>query len=327
MATIRPIGKKWRADVKRAGVRKSRTFKIKNDATLWAIEQEKILDSSDGSYVAGYSLSDCFDRYAKEESPKKRGERWERMRLQKLARSSLGNVVASDLRLSDVERWRDESLETLSPASVNREINLLLSVVKQAVKWRWIPVYPLTGLERPPPTKSRRRRISDAEIAAMLSALDINPDDVQIFKRKHEVGVIFLLAIETACRLGELCALEWRDVHLTKRYIHLPETKNGDARDVPLTKFAVYLFSRLTPKPAGKVFHISSGTASTMFRRYRIKAGVENLHMHDTRHEGVSRLAKKLTMMELAKMVGHRDPRSLMIYYEPSAEELAAKLD
>jgi integrase len=49
--------------------------------------------------------------------------------------------------------------------------------------------------------------------------------------------------------------------------------------------------------------------------------------MHDTRHEGVSRLAKKLTMMDLAKMVGHRDPRSLMIYYEPSAEELAAKLD
>ncbi|KOQ18359.1 integrase, partial [Achromobacter xylosoxidans] len=32
-------------------------------------------------------------------------------------------------------------------------------------------------------------------------------------------------------------------------------------------------------------------------------------------------------LLELAKMVGHRDPRSLMIYYRESATEIANKLD
>lgn len=327
MATIRKMGKRWRADVKRAGVRRSKTFNTKNDATLWAIDQENVIADSDGAYLPGYTMADCFTRYADEESPKKRGERWEVIRLRKLARTTLGNVVASSLNLKDVENWRDKSLKELSPASVNRELNIIISVVKRAVKWRWIPVYPLTGIERPPPTKSRRRRITDTEISAILVALGVNADDIQVYQNRHEIAVIFLLAIETACRLGELCSLEWQHVHLGKRYIHLTQTKNGDSRDVPLSTYAIFLFSRLHPKPTGNVFHVNTGTASTLFRRYRLKAGINDLHLHDTRHEAVSRLAKKLSMMELAKIVGHRDPRSLMIYYEPTAQELASKLD
>ena len=326
MATFRKSGNRWRADVKRQGVRRSKTFKTKNDAMLWAIEQEKVIIAADGDYIPGYTMAALFDRYAKEVSPKKAGERWEVVRLNKLMRGSLAHIPTHDLKKADVEKWRDESLETLQNSSVNRELNLLLSVVKRGVDWKLIPIYPLTGLERPPSTPSRKRRISDSEIEKVLKALQVDPGDPQIFKRIHEVGVIFLFAIETACRLGEICDLQWSDVYLSKRYIHLPNTKNGDARDVPLTSVAVHLLSSI-PDKTGKVFGIRSGSASTLFARYIKKAGINNLHMHDTRHEAVSRLAKKFTMMELAKVVGHRDPRSLMIYYEPSAEELAAKLD
>lgn len=312
--------------MKRQGIRRSKTFKSKNDAMLWAIEQEKLIVAADGEYIPGLMMSHLFDRYATEVSPKKGGERWEVVRLKKLSRGSLADIPAHDLKRSDVEQWRDESLETLQPSSVNRELNLLLAVIKKGVDWKFIPVYPLTGLERPPATPARKRRISQNEIDAITRALQIDPNDVQIYKRIHEVGVIFLFAIETACRLGEICSLIWSDVYLSKRYIHLPKTKNGDERDVPLSGFAVQLLSSI-PDKTGKVFGVNSGSASTLFARYVKKAGIKNLHMHDTRHEAVSRLAKKFTMMELAKVVGHRDPRSLMIYYEPSAEELAAKLD
>ena len=327
MATVRKTGTRWRADVKVGKHRKSKTHPTENDAWLWAIERETQYKSAGDSYIPGYSMADLFQKYGREISPKKKGERWEVVRLGKLSRSDLGSVVAADLSLSDVEQWRDDSLERLSSASVNREINLLLAVVKQAVKWRLIPSYPLTGLERPPPTKPRRRRITDDEITQMTTALGIDQNDVQVYKKKHQVGVIFLLCIETACRLGELISLEWPDVHLSERKIDLRDTKNGDEREVPLTTYAVYLFSQLFPRETGPVFSVSSSTASTMFTRYRKKAGVEDLHFHDTRHEGVTRLAKKFTMMELAKVVGHRDPRSLMIYYEPTAAELALKLD
>ena len=47
---------------------------------------------------------------------------------------------------------------------------------------------------------------------------------------------------------------------------------------------------------------------------------------HDTRHEACTRLARKLDVLDLAKMIGHRDPRSLMIYYNPTASEIAKRL-
>lgn len=329
VATYRKVGKKWRVEVNRKGVYKSQNFQTKNDAMLWAIEFEKVIDDAGGEYVPGYCLSDCFDRYAKEVSPGKKGERWEVVRLKKLGRSSLGPIVVSDLKLTDVERWRDESLKTISPASVNRELNLLISVVKRAVKWRWVSTYPLAGIERPKNPPSRSRRITAEEEAAILAELDIDPNDIRAFKKKHQVGILFLLAIETAARLGELSSLRWENVNLSRRFIHLPSTKNGESRNVPLSRRAVYILSSITPARSGKVFTVSSGTASTLFRRYRDKAGVEGLHFHDTRHEGVSRLAKVkgMDMMKLAKIVGHRDPRSLMTYFDPTVEELADLLD
>jgi len=296
---------------------------------LWGIEQDKLLDDADGNYIPGYTLADCFDRYAEEVSPKKQGERWEVVRLRKLSRDNRLNAIqAHDLQRRDIELWIDGRLLEVAPGTVNRELNLIISVVKRSVEWKLIPIYPLTGIERPGKTPSRKRRISEAEITSICTELGIDPGNIRCYQKKHQLGVIFLFAIETACRLGEICTLTWANVHLKKRFVHLPKTKNGDARDVPLSTRAVQLLSALHNADNGKaVFSISSGTASTMFTRYVKKAGIKNLHFHDTRHEAVTRLAKKLDMLQLAKVVGHRDPRFLMIYYEPTAEELAEHLD
>jgi integrase len=51
-----------------------------------------------------------------------------------------------------------------------------------------------------------------------------------------------------------------------------------------------------------------------------------DLHFHDLRHEGTSRLADKLAMHELMKVTGHKSSRMLSRYYHPKASDLAAKL-
>jgi len=43
------------------------------------------------------------------------------------------------------------------------------------------------------------------------------------------------LAIETAMRQGELLRLRWEHIELNRRTAHLPDTKNGEARTVPLS--------------------------------------------------------------------------------------------
>ena len=49
-------------------------------------------------------------------------------------------------------------------------------------------------------------------------------------------------------------------------------------------------------------------------------------HFHDSRHEGITRMAAVLGVLELARAVGHRDLRMLQAYYNESADGLAKKL-
>lgn len=53
---------------------------------------------------------------------------------------------------------------------------------------------------------------------------------------------------------------------------------------------------------------------------------IEDLHFHDARHDAITRLARKLDVLQLARMVGHRDLKSLMTYYNETAEHLASLL-
>jgi integrase len=74
------------------------------------------------------------------------------------------------------------------------------------------------------------------------------------------------------------------------------------------------------------VFPVNKESAGATFRKLRKKLGIEDLRFHDTRHEATSRLSKKLHVLELAATIGHRDLKSLMVYYNPTADELADKL-
>lgn len=77
---------------------------------------------------------------------------------------------------------------------------------------------------------------------------------------------------------------------------------------------------------AGKVFTVDSQVASTLFRRARIRAKIVDLTFHDSRHDAITRLAQKLNVLQLARMVGHRDIRSLHTYYNETAESMARLL-
>ncbi len=51
-----------------------------------------------------------------------------------------------------------------------------------------------------------------------------------------------------------------------------------------------------------------------------------DLRFQDLRHEAVSRLASLFPLHELTRITGHKDPRMLMRYYHPQAEDLAKRL-
>ncbi len=322
MATICKHGKGWRAQIRRLGHPVlSRTFPLKAQAQEWALVTERELLS--GHFVAAHkhTLREAFEKYADEVSPKKRGGRWEQyrlladpIRLATMASKAIGSVTATD-----VSAWRDKRLRDVSGATVRREMNLLASVFRVAIReWRWLGISPMLEVDKPVNPRSRRRRVTQAEIGRISDKLT-GPSG-------KEVLAGFLLGIESGMRAGEMWSLTRDQIDLDKRVCRLLKTKNGDERDVALSPVAAEIIKGLLKDKRKELFKVGIGTRDTLFRKARDAAGIENLHFHDSRSEAIYRLSKKLDVLELARQIGHRDVRSLLFYYQSDAAELAQKL-
>ena len=313
-------GGRWRAEVARKGVRTSKVFTSKQAAKDWAARQEYlILNKKPESETAVFS--DVLDRYAREVSVKKRGARWEILRLERFRQDSIAEKRMADLAPADFAAWRDARLRDVAPATVNREMALLSAVLSVARKeWGLIGRNPIADVRKPskPPARDRLATEAEMERLALAAGDDLTKATARAFHA-------FLFSVETAMRAGEVVGLRWDKVDLERRFVRLDMTKNGTAREVPLSSEAVRLLEAL-PK-LDPVFGLTSGSLDALWRRLRDKAKVEGLTYHDSRHMAATRLARKLDVLALARMIGHKDLRMLQVYYNETAEELAKRLD
>lgn len=323
MATFKKRGSTWQVQVARQGVRKSATFKTKAEASAWATALEAEILAGVRGDIPDKPVSDLLERYRDEVSVIKRGQRWEKLRIGLFLRDALADVRLQKLSPADIAAWRDRRLGQVSAASVLREWNLLSHAFTVAVnEWGWLKENPMKLVRRPKAPLPRDRRISDAEFSALLLATGYDGRSVTVTKMAR-VGAAFVFAIETAMRAGEICSLRWSDI--SGVVAHLPITKNGTARRVALSEAALSVLDTL-PKDGDSVFDLTPAQIDALFRKAKARAMVSDLHFHDTRHEAITRLAQHLEVLDLARMVGVRDLRILMVYYNASPQEIAEKL-
>src|ERR1700743_106433 len=169
MAKIRKITRNgrtiYRVEICARGFRKSKTFETKIEAKLWHDEARK---EASGRMIYGKTLGDALNRYEKEISPTKKTQRWDAIHIRKLNKNWISSIQIQDIQGSDLMRWAAES--GLSPASINRELNLVFSVIKAArMQWKWLYHYPEKDVVRPNNPPPRDRRISEEEIKKILS--------------------------------------------------------------------------------------------------------------------------------------------------------------
>lgn len=321
MGTVRKRGKSWRAEVCVDSRRASASFATKSEAAAWVLRQEAEFTGT----ATGHTFAQACARFAAEVSPKRRGERWERLRLTKWAQGPLGLRPLGKLTPADLGAWRDARLAEVRPGTVRREMGLMVDVFTIARReWGWIKSSPMPDVRRPPNPPARRRRITDDEIAAMSAALGVS-ETLHAFTVTNRIGLAFLFALETAMRSGEVLGLHWKDVNVQTRVATLPRTKNGDRREVPLSLRALEILAAL-PREDGPCFGVNASQRDALFRKARNRAGLSGFTFHDSRATAIWRLSKKLDVLQLARMIGHRDINSLRAYYHESAEEMARLL-
>jgi integrase len=337
VATFRKRGRRWYVEVYVDGKRRGKSVDTKGEGAAWALRMEAELRQADGP--PRLLLGEACARYRQQVVPQHKGEKWERIRLLAFERDAIAGVALADLTTARLAEWRDARLREVSPGTVKRELVLLGCVLEACrLDWGLLSVNPLRDLRKPKAPPARRNRISTAAVDAMVQALGYvrGARPVTLSQR---VAMCFLLCLESAMRSGEVLGLTWADVR--PKSVRLPATKNGDAREVPLSTAARALLDLLGPGEAGEpVAGVSAASRDALWRKAKGRAAADAekrgdaglkrelaaLRFHDSRAEAIFRLSKRLDVLELARMVGHRDPRSLMLYYNSTAEELAAKL-
>ena len=113
--------------------------------------------------------------------------------------------------------------------------------------------------------------------------------------------------------------------HLGARTIFLERSKNGDKRQVPITSV---LLAALGTSGQGPLFKGARTSVSQHWARIFKRAKCPDLHFHDLRHEATSRFYERTTLtdLEIGKITGHKDLRSLARYANLRASTLANKL-
>lgn len=319
MATIRKRNGKYYVEVCVAGCRRGKTVATKKAANEWARVTEQALSEHTPS---DRTFSQAADKYLAEIAIHHKGYKKESQFLARIV-AQLPDKPVSEFSNADISAWKTERLKKVSPASVRREMTVLSQVIKASIyEWGWIRTNPMDGVKRPPDSKPRRRGLAQVEIDGIVAALGY-VEGTTPWLKKQEVAIAFLFAIETGMRAGEILSVQPHLINYETRVLHIPDSKNSDARQVPLSLRAVDLLQCL---PQGKLFSVSSASLDALFRKAKVTAGFPDIHFHDSRSEALTRLSKKLDVLELARVIGHRDTKSLMIYYAPTVADMAKKL-
>lgn len=157
----------------------------------------------------------------------------------------------------------------------------------------------------------RDRRLLDGEEAKLYAA---GVDRGEFTYNESDWRNIIGFAIESAMREQEITLARWSDISPSGLKMHIPanHTKTKTARSILLSKRAreiIEIQRASCPKGAKRIFYQfpNAQALCEAFARLRVRAGIVDLHFHDFRHEGTSRICEKgqLRTMEIMEMTGH----------------------
>ncbi|MGH6978209.1 MAG: tyrosine-type recombinase/integrase [Brevundimonas sp.] len=248
---------------------------------------------------------------------------------------AIGKKPLGSIGQAEIDAVAKKLKPTAAPSTLNRHIYTpVAAVLHHAARKRWCdkPV-----IARPKEPKGRIRWISHEEAEALIEAAapHIRP------------LVVFLLS--TGARLSEALYLDWRNVNLSACHVEFLDTKNGEARGVPLHPRAVAelanlphrtgaVFRRALPyetatgkkRPLGEAYEVRTGGGGqikTAWAGMCKRAGISNFTPHDCRHTWATwhyRANRDLTaLMELG---GWKSAAMVMRYAHVNTSHLAGSI-
>ncbi len=333
MASIIEVKGKWRAQVRRKGQPVyTRTFLTKAAAQRWARQLEADLDRGvEGGpakrrVVLVADLIKAYRRLREQARPisDSSTEHYTLRHLQ----HHLGERDAQSLTAQDLVGYcsarRDEGA---GPYTCNMDISKLGTVLRYAALAAKVTLPDVVGAARPLLTHlgliggggKRERRPTEDELHRLVAHLGA--------ERGQVYADVVRFAVLTAMRRSEILGLRWADVDEAKRLVLVrdrkdPRRKAGNDQWIPLLGDAWGLVQQ-QPRESELIFPINQQTLSKYFRWSCQALSIPDLHFHDLRHEGTSRLFEAgYEVQQVALVTGHKSWNMLRRYTQLKPEDL-----
>lgn len=336
MASITKVGNSWRALIRRKGHKTlCKTFQNKAQAEVWARQRESEIDRGEIVAEAGaVTISELIREYRdmRDHSRPISDSSTEHYTLRRLDQT-LGDKRASSLSAQDLVGFAVMRKEDgAGPYTINCDIGKLGTVMRFAGAALKLKLPDAVGQARPLLAHlnliggggKRERRPDEDELPRIIAWLDESKG------LRYADAAAF--AAMTAMRRGEICEIKWPDVDSEKRMVLVrdrkhPRKKIGNNEWIPLLGESWDLLQR-QEKAEGddRIFPIHPQTLSKYFKQACDALSIVDLHFHDLRHEGASRMFEQgFDIPEVALVTGHKDWRNLRRYTNLRPEDLHKK--
>jgi integrase len=347
MATFTKRGTRWRAQVRRIGQSAlSKTFASKADAIAWARDMEHKIDRGQTIEPGRkWTFAEILAAYREHVAPKGMS----RSKAQALGKIGmlLGHRRLVELKTpAFIEFCKTRENEGAGPPTIRQDLSYVGTVLRHGgalVGAEHAVATCATALEAAQRTlrhsgriakpEERDRRPTDDELQKLIAYWSPNP-------RQHIPMIdIMLFAIATAMRLGEIVNIRWEDLDEKNRTILIrarkhPTKKASNHQKVPLPFGTCIVGGRVIDplqimlrqpsawRREGRIFPHAAQSVSNAFQRATDALDIEDLHFHDLRHDGASRLFEAgWTIERVALVTGHKDWNMLRRYTQLRAED------
>ena len=217
----------------------------------------------------------------------------------------------------DIEAYKVRRLEQVTASTVNRELALISNMFRKAVEWGYIKEAPVAHMKKIKTGVRHFRYLTCEEIDKLLDACRQSPNP--------QLYVFVVTALNTGMRLGELTALEWKDVDFKRGTLRVDNkedhhTKNYEPRTIPMNDQLIEVLSK-HPRRLDSPY-VFARKGGEKFRKMRTsfenavkRAGIPHVRFHDLRHTFASHLVMGgVDIRTVQELLGHKDIRVTMRY-------------
>jgi integrase len=327
--TIRKRTWKWKGckrvayffDVVSNGVRERRQYASQTEAET-ALDQYR--EEQRNPQPAGavepvqpaLTFDQCVERYLAAKVRKKSLSD-DRRFLKSLA-TIWGSLPLSEITTARINAWKSEMLAAVSargkpfaPGSINRPLQSLRHMLRLAHEEGLLSTVPKIRLEKEP--QGRLRWLTEQEIASLLAACSKS--------RNKQLHAAVVIALNTGLRRGELLALEWQRIDLSRSVIRLEITKSGKRREVPINDACYRALVSLSPQESGHLF--DTKTINRSYMNAVESAKLDDVNFHTLRHTFASwAMMRGASLRELQELLGHATLQMTMRYAHLSPDRL-----